>query len=214
MKKTIILVGKPGAGKGTRLSELLSERTDLAEQFEVLSVGNMLRQARKDGTDLGKQAAAYMDSGGLVPDEIINAIVLEGIRSSSKSFFLDGFPRTVEQAKAVLDVYPDLVVEFYVEDEIVIERAAARRVCSQCGETYTTNAFKAPKVEGICDKCGAPLIQRPDDAEDVVRNRLKVYEDQTFPVLNVLIDAGIPAVSIDNTNSETAKKQFFALFEE
>lgn len=213
MKSIVILFGKPGAGKGTRLEELLKARPDLAEKFEVLSVGNMLREARRQQTELGKKAASYMDSGTLVPDEIINGIVIEGITSSEKSFFLDGFPRTVEQAKAVLDVFPDFLVEFFVEDDVVIQRARDRRICPTCSTTYTTNNFKPPKQEGICDKCGAQLIQRPDDDPDVVKNRLKVYEEQTEPVLDVLIDAGIPAYTIDNTNSETARQEFFALFD-
>ena len=136
MENVIVLFGKPGAGKGTRLSEFLEGRE---EQFEVLSVGNLLRKARKEQTELGKKASYYMDAGLLVPDDIINAIVIEGLKSAKKTIFTDGFPRTVAQAEAMLQagIRPAVVVEFWVTDEVVVERSHNRIVCESCGEPYT-----------------------------------------------------------------------------
>lgn len=205
MGKAIILFGKPGAGKGTRLSEFLEGRE---EQFEVVSVGNLLRKAVKEQTILGKRAKIYMDSGRLVPDKIINEIVIEGIKQATKTVFIDGFPRTVGQAKAMVEagVYPDMVIELYVDDEVVIQRAKDRIVCRDCGEPYTTNEFKHPKHEGVCDKCQGELICRKDDEEQVVRNRLKVYQNETYPVLKFLRDKNINISTINNNNSNAAKE--------
>lgn len=205
MKSIIVLFGKPGAGKGTQLSEFLEGRE---ERFEVLSVGNLLRSARKNKTELGQKASTYMDSGQLVPDEIINAIVIEGIKNSEKTVIIDGFPRTVGQAEAMLNagVYPDKVIEFYVDDEIVLQRAKDRIVCEKCDEPYTTNNFKRPKIEGKCDKCDGNLVKRKDDAEDVVKKRLEVYQKETYPVLAILEKANIKIYTIDNTTIEAGQK--------
>ena len=212
MKDVIVLFGKPGAGKGTRLSEFLEGRSD---QFEVLSVGNLLRKARAEQTELGKKASAYMDAGQLVPDNIINAIAIEGIKNAEKPIFTDGFPRTVAQAKAMLaaGVYPSIVVEFWVEDELVVERSRNRIVCPSCGEPYTLGDFKPPKVKGICDKCNNALVTRADDAEAVVRRRLEVYQDETYPVLQVFVSAGIPVFTINNSDAETAQTRFAVLMD-
>ena len=201
----IVLFGKPGAGKGTRLSEFLEGRE---ENYYVLSVGNLLRKARKEQTELGKQASKYMDAGELVPDEIINAIVLEGIKKEQKPVITDGFPRTVAQAEAMLEagIMPDMVIEFCVDDEVVIQRARDRIVCEACGEPYTTNDFKPPKEEGVCDKCGARLIKRKDDQEETVRNRLVVYEQETYPVLEVLANANVKICSINNASPDSREK--------
>ena len=169
----------------------------------------MLRKARKEQTELGKKAEAYMDSGKLVPDEIINGIVIEGIQSAERTVIIDGFPRTVGQAEAMLNakVYPNKVIELYVDDEIVIQRAKDRIVCDKCGEPYTTNNFKHPKTEGVCDKCGGNLSKRKDDDEEVVRERLNVYKNETYPVLKILKTAEIKIHTIDNTCKD-ARKQF------
>lgn len=207
MENVIVLFGKPGAGKGTRLSEFLETR---ANQYDILSVGNLLRKARKEQTELGQRASEYMDAGLLVPDDIINAVVIDGLKNVEKPIFTDGFPRTIPQAKAMLEagVLPALVIEFYVDDEVVVERSRNRIVCKSCGEPYTTTGFKPPKVNGCCDKCGNELVKRSDDEENVVRNRLEVYRNETHPVLKILADANIPIVTIDNTHAETAKMQF------
>ena len=203
MGKVIVLFGKPGAGKGTRLSEFLKGRED---QYDVLSVGNLLRKARKEQTELGKRAESYMDAGKLVPDDIINAIVIEGLKNAEKPIFTDGFPRTVAQAEAMLNagIYPAIVIEFWVDDEVVVERSRNRIVCESCGEPYTLSSFKPPKVEGVCDKCGGKLIRRSDDDEDVVRKRLEVYQNETYPVKQVLADEDIIIGTIDNSDAKTA----------
>lgn len=210
MRNVTVLFGKPGAGKGTWLDNFLKEREG---QFEVLSVSNLLREAIKNKTEAGMAAKSYMDAGELVPDDIINNLVISWIKSAKKPVFTDGFPRTVAQAEAMLEagVYPDKVVHFYVDDEVVLQRAKDRIVCEKCGTPYTTNAFKRPKVEGICDKCGGTLIKRKDDNEDVVRNRLKVYESETYPVLDVLRQAGVDIFTIDNTTGQAAGKNFLDL---
>lgn len=205
MQKVIILFGKPGAGKGTRLGEFLKGKEDL---FEVLSVGNLLRKALKEQTELGKKAESYMNSGGLVPDAIINAIVVDAIRNADKPIITDGYPRTVGQATAMLEagIIPYNVIELYVDDEVVLERAKARIVCSNCGEPYTTNDFKPPKTQGICDKCGSALIRRKDDEENVVKERLKVYLEQTYPVVKFLYDNGIEINTINNSSPDSREK--------
>ena len=210
MNNIIVLFGKPGAGKGTRLSEFMEGKEN---QFEILSVGNLLRKARKEQTELGQKASSYMDAGKMVPDDIINAVVIEGLKNAEKDMFTDGFPRTVAQAKAMLEagIRPAMVIEFDVDDTIVLERAQNRIVCQSCGEPYTKTGFKPPKVEGICDKCGGTLVKRADDREEVVLERLEVYQKETYPLLDVLAKADIKIYTIDNSNAETAKVQFAEL---
>ena len=206
MKNVIVLFGKPGAGKGTRLSEFLEGRE---EQFEVLSVGNLLRKARQERTELGKKVEGYIDSGRLVPDEIINELVLDGIKNSKKNVILDGSPRTAGQAKAMINagIYPDKVINLYVDDELVLYRTSIRITCEKCGESYTTDAFRPPKQKGICDKCGGKLSKRPDDEEEVVRNRLRVYENQTYPVLDIFSENNVRIITIDNSRPEKAREE-------
>lgn len=206
MKNVIVLFGKPGAGKGTRLSEFLQGRE---EQFEVLSVGNLLRRARQERTELGKKVEEYIDFGRLVPDEIINELVLDGIKKSEKNVILDGAPRTVEQAKAMINagINPDKVINLYVDDELVLYRTSIRITCEKCGESYTTDEFRPPKQKGICDKCGGKLSKRPDDEEEVVRNRLRVYENQTYAVLDIFSENNVRIITIDNSRPEKAREE-------
>ena len=205
MVKTYGLFGPPGAGKGTRWTEYSSVAKI---SYNNVSVGNLLRKNVAAGTPLGKEAKSYMDSGALVPDDIINGLVIDEIKNSSAPVVLDGFPRTVGQAQAMLDagIIP-VVVYFYVDDEIVLKRAANRLVC-KCGETYTTDSFKPPVVEGICDKCGSTLGRRSDDAPEVVKNRLEVYRRETLPVLDLFRQQNVTVYEIDNSNSAEARKQF------
>lgn len=211
MQNVIVLFGKPGAGKGTRLSEFL-KTTD--KKFNILSVGNMLRQARADNTELGLKAARYMDSGELLPDHIINGIVVDGMKTSTETVISDGFPRSVGQAQAMLDagIIP-IVIDFHVEDDLVIQRARDRIVCENraCGETYTINDFKPPIVEGICDKCGSHLVRRSDDDPEVVKNRLEVYREQTIPVLELMERYGAKVYTIDNSDSKKSMIEFTKL---
>ena len=178
----VILVGPPGAGKGTQ-ARYLSEKYHLAH----ISTGDILRENRKQGTELGKQAASYMDSGKLVPDELIVTMVAERLTGDG-GFVLDGFPRSEAQARLLDGMlaqsgHPiNSVILLEVSDNDLVERLSFRRSCPTCQRTYHLKS-NPPKKEGLCDVDGTPLIQRPDDKEEVIRNRLKVYHAQTEPVL-------------------------------
>lgn len=182
----IILFGAPGAGKGTQ-GELAAERFDLVR----LSTGDLLREARREGTELGKAAQRFMDAGELVPDDVILGIVREVMesRSDSGGFIFDGFPRTEAQAAALAGMMAELgqtldaVVLLDVADETLVRRLSGRLSCPKCGALYNRH-FNPPREEGVCDACGSPLMQRPDDREDTVRRRLEVYREQTAPVLD------------------------------
>lgn len=178
----LILLGGPGAGKGTQ-ANYIKERYDIPQ----ISTGDMLRAAVKAGTDLGKKAKEYMDSGGLVPDEVIIGLVKERIQEPDceKGFLFDGFPRTIPQADAMKEagVPIDAVVEISVPDEEIIKRMSGRRAHLPSGRTYHV-VFNPPKVEGKDDVTGEPLIQRDDDKEETVRKRLEVYHDQTEPLVD------------------------------
>ena len=181
----IVLLGPPGAGKGTQ-GVVLSKNYRIAH----ISTGDILREAVKAGTALGKKALEYMNKGELVPDEIVTGIVVERLarEDAKKGFILDGFPRTLKQAldldkelKRIVSSI-DMVLYFEIPENIAIERLTGRRVCKKCGANYHIKNIP-PKIEGICDKCGGELFQRPDDKEETVLNRLKVYEEQTKPLI-------------------------------
>lgn len=202
--------GKPGAGKGTRLSKFLKERPG---EYIDFSVGTLLREDVKNSTDLGKEAKKYMDAGELVPDELIMRIVSKAVSEADKPVIIDGFPRTVAQAIAAINSGMNLVkyVEVYVPDEVVVQRAADRLCCKQCGETFTKQStFKRPKVEGVCDKCGGELGIRSDDEPSVVLKRLKTYDDETAPVVKVLEEADVPVVRVngDGDNNPNVDEDF------
>ncbi|MBS2040380.1 adenylate kinase [bacterium] len=178
----VILIGPPGAGKGTQ-ARYLSEKYHLSH----ISTGDILRENRKQGTELGQKAAAYMDSGKLVPDDLIVSMVAEKLEGDG-GFVLDGFPRSEAQA-VLLDTmlakagHPiNSVILLEVKDNDLVERLSLRRSCPTCQRTYHLKS-NPPKKEGLCDVDGTALIQRPDDKEDVIRNRLRVYHEQTEPVL-------------------------------
>ena len=181
----LVLLGPPGAGKGTH-AQVLSKEWQLAH----VSTGDMLREALRAGSPLGLKAKAYMEKGGLVPDEVVIGIVAERLKKkdAQAGFILDGYPRTSEQAQSLdtmltqSDLPLDLAIYFKTSVNVVIKRLSGRRVCSKCGRTYHLVNFK-PKVEGICDDCRGELIQRPDDREEVILNRLKEYEKQTAPLI-------------------------------
>ncbi len=181
----IVLLGAPGAGKGTQCKRIVAKYGLLH-----LSSGDILRQERTEGTELGKKAQSYMDSGALVPDKIIVEMMAGAIQKAPKAgFVLDGFPRTVNQA-VELDKYLardnriiDIVLNLVVDEEIAIRRITGRRSCPQCGAVYHVENMK-PKVEGKCDSDGAALIQRTDDTVEVVKNRLETYHKQTEPVVD------------------------------
>ena len=173
----LILLGAPGAGKGTQ-AELLMEKLSIPG----ISTGNMLREAIKNGTELGKKVKSYMDGGLLVPDELIMGIVAERVAQPdcANGFMLDGVPRTLAQAEALdaAGVRIDHVVSIEIDDSVIEGRMTGRRVCSACGASYHVVA-NPPKTEGVCDSCGGELIIRKDDAPETVRKRLEVYHAQT-----------------------------------
>lgn len=180
----IVLLGAPGAGKGTHCKRI-ADRYGVAH----LSSGDILRRERAEGTELGKKAQSYMDAGALVPDELIVEMMSRAIAKAKAGFVLDGFPRTVNQAE-VLDQSLaksksgiDGVINLQVDDGIVLERITGRRSCPTCGTVYHVKNMP-PKVDGRCDKDGTALMQRPDDTEEVVRNRLETYYRQTKPVVD------------------------------
>lgn len=175
----LILMGAPGAGKGTQ-SEKISEKWGIP----AISTGDILRAAIKAGTELGKAAKSYIDDGKLVPDEIVIGIIKEYLTSDAckNGFILDGFPRSIPQAEALdeMGVRIDAVLAIEVADEKIVERMSGRRVCT-CGASYHV-IYKPSKREGICDKCGAELYIRKDDAPETVKNRLETYHEQTEPL--------------------------------
>jgi len=173
----LILLGPPGAGKGTQAAYIM-------EKYNIpqISTGDMLRAAVKAGSELGRQAKSFMDSGGLVPDDVIIGLVKERIQENDckNGFLFDGFPRTIPQADALREagVEIDFVVEIDVDDEEIIKRLSGRRVHPDSGRTYHID-FNPPKAAGIDDVTGEPLIQRDDDKEDTIKKRLEVYHEQT-----------------------------------
>lgn len=178
----IILLGAPGAGKGTQ-AQFLTKRYDIPQ----ISTGDMLRAAIKAGTPMGKMAKEFMDAGKLVTDEIIIGLVKDRIEEDDckNGFLLDGFPRTVPQADAVTaaGIALDAVIEIDVPDEEIVKRMSGRRVHQDSGRTYHL-VYNPPKVEGKDDETGEELIQRPDDKEEIVKDRLKVYHEQTQPLVD------------------------------
>ena len=205
----IILVGAPGAGKGTQ-AEAIKGKYPIAH----ISTGDILRANVKAGTELGKNAKGYMDAGKLVPDEVIIAMVESRLQEPDckEGFLLDGFPRTTPQAEALdlllekLGIALDAVVELDVDDEVVVQRLTTRRGCKSCGEIYNT-LFKPTKVECVCDKCGGEVIQRDDDKESVIRNRLSVFHEQTAPLIEYYKDKKL----LFEIDSELEKEEAFKL---
>ncbi len=204
----LILMGPPGAGKGTQ-GELLEKKLGIS----TISTGLMLRTAIKEQTEVGKLAEQYINDGKLVPDDVMVEIVKQRLAQPDceNGFILDGFPRTTAQAKALDDagVEIDKVLLLEVEDEKIVERLSSRRECSKCGAPYNI-VSKKPAVEGICDSCGGELIQRKDDVPETIQNRLNVYHEQTEPIKNYYAEKGILAVAkgeeeLKDTTANVAK---------
>ena len=210
--KTIgVVAGPANAGKGTYLSLLSKQKGD---EVRIVSVSALLREQIAAGTELGMTAKEFMDNGLLCPDDIINQMLLEVLEKASGTIVLDGYPRTKVQAKAMLDagIIPAFAVEIKLPDEVLIERAADRIICTNCSESYTVvDTFKQAKVKGICDRCGGELRRRPDDAPEKVQLRLEEYREKTFPIFQVMEDAGIPVHYI-NREEKGAEQRFFDLF--
>ena len=180
MGMKLILLGAPGAGKGTQ-AEILSAKLGIP----TISTGNILRAAIKDGTPIGLQAKSFMDAGKLVPDSVIIGIVAQRLEQPdcANGFILDGVPRTIGQAEALDEagVTFNHVISIEISDGEIVDRMAGRRVCSSCGAPYHIKA-KPPKQEGLCDSCGGPLVQRDDDKAETVLHRLEVYHSETEPL--------------------------------
>lgn len=205
---TIVVAGPPNAGKGTWLSDLKKKKGD---ELRIIAVSALLRQEIEAGTELGLKAKEYMDAGQLCPDDVINGMILNILENTTGTVILDGYPRTKVQAEAMLaaGIVPIMAIEVKLPDEVLVERASDRIICTKCSESYTiVDPFKQPKVAGVCDLCGGELKQRPDDAPEKVRGRLADYREKTFPIFQVMEDAGIEVVYIDRTE-EGAKDRFF-----
>lgn len=206
--ETIVVAGPPNAGKGTWLSVLKERKGD---GLRIVSTSALLREEIAAGTKLGMEAKMYMDEGKLVPDNVIINMILEVLKEAEGIVVLDGFPRTKVQAEAMLEagIVPVKAVEVMLPDEVLIERASDRIICTKCSESYTIkDTFKQPKKEGICDLCGGELKRRADDEPEKVIGRLEDYRAKTFPIFKVLEDAGVDVVYIDRTQCD-AKERFF-----
>jgi adenylate kinase len=189
----LVLVGPPGAGKGTQAQFI-------ASHFAIpkISTGEIFRANVSEGTELGLEARKYMDAGDLVPDEVTIGMVKDrlGHDDARTGFLLDGFPRTVRQAEVLDDLLDpmsaplDVVLELVVDDDEVVRRLSGRRTCHQCGHVWHLD-FDPPGTEGICDRCGGELFQRDDDSEETIRHRLEVYADQTSPLIGYYGDKGL-----------------------
>lgn len=193
-----VFLGPPGAGKGTQ-AEIIAKRHGLVK----ISTGDILREAVKNGTELGKLADGYMKRGELVPDEIMLGLIEEQLANIDKGFILDGFPRTVKQAERFDELLErknlplKAVILLDVPDEEIIKRLSARRVCPNCGAVYNL-LFTPPKNDEICDVCGTKLVQRKDDNPETIKRRLDVYREQTAPLIDYYQEKGL-LVKIDGT---------------
>ncbi len=185
----LILLGAPGAGKGTQ-AEVICEKLSIP----AISTGNIIREALAKGTEMGVKAKSYIDAGQLVPDEVVIGIIKERLAKDDcqNGFILDGFPRTIPQAEALdaMGVVINKVIDIEVPDEKIIKRMSGRRVCSKCGASYHLE-YKKPAKDGVCDVCDGDLIQRKDDHPDTVLDRLNVYHEQTEPLKDYYSKAGL-----------------------
>ncbi len=210
----LVLLGPPGAGKGTQAALLIK-----AYGVLHISTGDMLREAVKEGSELGKKIEGCMNSGELVPDNIVNQVVVERISKddAENGFMLDGYPRTTVQGEALdasmkgKNIKLDMVLYFKTSDEVAVQRLSGRRVCSECGKNY--HATNMPPVkENICDKCGVELFQRDDDKPETVKNRLKVYEEKTSGLISYYKDKGLLREVDGDTSADKLFDEIDALF--
>jgi len=189
-----IIFGAPGAGKGTYATRLQAKLG-----VDVIAMGDIFREIVKEKSDLAAKVKGYMEKGSLVPDEVVVEVLKSHLAkiSGGKGFILDGYPRTLDQAKK-LDVITqiDVIMQLNVPDWIIIERLSTRRVCKNCGTIFNVKFLK-PKVEGVCDKCGGPLYQRADDNPETIKNRLKVYQEQTAPLIEFYKEKKVPFIELE-----------------
>lgn len=201
-KMRLVLLGPPGVGKGTQASNIVSKY-----RIPHISTGDILRENIKNGTELGKEAKSYMDKGLLVPDDLVVSLMEDRLKEDdcSNGFLLDGFPRTIEQAKALDDVLNNLgmkltkVINLKASDKILINRITGRRICKKCGATYHIDN-NPPKVQDVCDIDNELLYQREDDTVETVKTRINVYEEQTKPLIDYYNKQAL-LLNIDGTNS-------------
>lgn len=203
-KTRLMMLGPPGAGKGTQ-AQRLTRRLNIPQ----ISTGDMLREARRKGTQLGLEAARYMDAGQYAPDDVVIGIVKERLseEDAQSGFILDGFPRTQAQAQALeqMGITLDAVINIEVAQEAVLERLGGRLSCPQCGATYHAK-YEPPSVEGVCDICDTTLITRDDDKPEAIANRLLVYKEKTQPLIDFYSDLG-KLVDVDGSKDPDAVEQ-------
>jgi len=196
----LIIFGAPGSGKGTYASRL-KEKLDVV----VIATGDIFREMIKEDTPLGRKVKAYVEKGLLVPDDITYEVLKENLAKipKGKGFILDGYPRTIEQAKVLDEIARvDAIIHLVVPDWIIIERLSSRRICKNCGAIYNL-LFLKPKNDMVCDNCGGPLYQRPDDTPEVIKRRIMVYEKQTQPLLEYYKGKRVPFVEVKCEKLET-----------
>lgn len=211
----IIMLGAPGAGKGTHAKKI-------TEKFGIpaISTGDIFRENIKNGTELGKKAKEYMDAGNLVPDELVCDLVVGRLKQDDckNGYILDGFPRTIPQAEALTaalaknDDAIDYALEIFIEDQAIIDRMSGRRVCKSCGATYHVVNIP-PKTEGVCDECDGELIVRDDDAPETVKKRLDVYHEQTAPLIDYYKKQGILKVIDGSKGLDTCFEEICGILE-
>jgi adenylate kinase len=191
------MFGAPGSGKGTYASRLQQKLG-----VETIATGDIFRELIKEDSELGRKVKGYVENGLLVPDEVVVEVLKQRLSKipKGKGFILDGYPRTLEQAKALEAITEiDVILVLDVPDWIIIERLSSRRICRNCGTVYNIRFLK-PKVEGVCDKCGGPLYQRSDDNPEVIKKRLQVYQEQSKPLLKYFEEKKVPFVASKTTS--------------
>jgi adenylate kinase len=199
-----IIFGAPGAGKGTYASRLQAKLG-----VDVIAMGDIFRELMKKNSELGKKVKGFVEKGMLVPDDVVVEVLKQHLSkiSKGKGFILDGYPRTLDQAKTLDTITPiDVILLLNVPDWIIIERLSTRRICKNCGTVYNVKFLK-PKVEGICDKCGGPLYQRSDDNPEVIKKRLQVYQEQTKPLLEFYKKKKVPFVESNTTSLDAPPEE-------
>src|SRR3989339_326595 len=199
-KMIAVIFGAPGSGKGTYASRLQSRLG-----VDVIAMGDIFREIMKEDSELGRKVKGYVEKGLLVPDNVVNEVLEQRLAKipAGKGFILDGYPRTVDQAKMLREITNvDVLILLLVPDWIIIERLSTRRICRNCGTVYNIRFLK-PKVEGVCGKCGGPLYQRPDDTPEVIKKRIQVYEEQTQPILQIFRETKVPFVVAHSDALET-----------
>ncbi len=206
----IIMLGAPGAGKGTQAA-VLCEKLNIP----TISTGNIIREALKNGTEMGLKAKSFMDAGQLVPDEVVIGIVKDRLQEDDckNGYILDGFPRTIPQAEALDAMGADIncVIDIEVQDEVIVNRLSGRRVCENCGRPYHIVSLQ-PKVDGVCDDCGGALVQRKDDQIETIKNRLDIYHKETEPLVKYYEAQGkLKVVEGKDTVAATTEAVFEAI---